>query len=283
MKYKKVNMFYNDRIEFKYLPDYNSEWKLDDIQKEYSHYFSHHIELKKHSVVFDIGAYIGVFSLIAYDRCEGNITSYLFEPIESLYNIMAQNVESYKGLIPVNCGVSDLKGQHDFSYFINAPCLTTENSENLKNRIAYLLSNADENMDELNDIFEGTTYRVDTDNLRLRRIALNYGFRTIFKEEIISAKVTTISDFIGEKQIESVDLLKVDVGDYYYNIFNGINSTDWKKVEQLIVKIPSYSDEKEKLVSLLERNGFCRIYCESYGSDDHSAYYLIFAFSDKRR
>lgn len=281
MKYKKVDMIYNDKIQLKYLPDYNYEWNLADIEQEYAHYFSHGIKLRDQSVVFDVGAYIGVFSLMVYDRCEGAITSYLFEPIKPLYDIMSKNVESYNGLIPVNCGITDWNGQQDFSYFPNAPCLTTENSEELKIRIEHLLSHADDNQDELNDIFEGMAYEVDTDNQRLRQIAINYGFRTIFYEEIASAQVITLSDFMREKQIEAVDLLKVDVGDCFYNIFKGINSYDWEKIEQVLVKVPSYSGEKDQLVGLLKEKGFCSIHCETYGNDNHSAYYLIFAFSDK--
>ena len=67
--------------------------------------------LKQHSIIFDIGANIGLFSLHCVD-CASVI--YSFEPTPQHFNLLTEFTKPYANIKPVNVAISDKDADIDF-------------------------------------------------------------------------------------------------------------------------------------------------------------------------
>ncbi|MGL3827281.1 FkbM family methyltransferase [Candidatus Pelagibacter communis] len=85
--------------------------------------------------------------------------------------------------------------------------------------------------------------------------------KEIFLAKKQSVKISNFSEFISEKLLDQIDILKIDTEGYEYNILSGINTNDFKKIkfiyfehhyDLMINKGYKYSDVKK----LLEKNNF---------------------------
>lgn len=69
--------------------------------------------LQKDSVVFDIGANIGIHS-VCFSNISSEGTVYSFEPAISTYRFLLKNISNCNNVIPINAGISDLNSTLEF-------------------------------------------------------------------------------------------------------------------------------------------------------------------------
>ncbi len=58
-----------------------NRWEASFLRAEVDGYFAHGIECTPGATVLDVGANIGVFSAAVYERLDGDVRIYAFEPM----------------------------------------------------------------------------------------------------------------------------------------------------------------------------------------------------------
>lgn len=118
--YKNDNLLYDEKWQFFYEPD--SEigsllfWK-QGFEEEDIRFFSTVINQKKHHVLFDIGANIGVHTIAWLNFCPLLQQVYAFEPSRSTKNILDKNISEHKlqeRVTTVALAVADFNGEAAF-------------------------------------------------------------------------------------------------------------------------------------------------------------------------
>src|SRR5262249_47177984 len=84
---------------------------------ERQQYLRYGIELGEDSCVFDVGANIGLFTVFVGENCPG-ARVYAFEPVEEIYQCLAQNASRYGTRVRVfHYGLSDRDKEARFTYY----------------------------------------------------------------------------------------------------------------------------------------------------------------------
>ena len=113
----------------------------DNMSGEYyliSKILPDYIQLKDKSVIFDVGANIGEYSLkIASIFSKSMI--YSFEPNINTFKILIRNVEDYKTIKPINIGLSEIKKETEI--FTYSKDLNSEHASLYKDVFSHLHKN----------------------------------------------------------------------------------------------------------------------------------------------
>lgn len=133
-------------------------------------------------VIFDVGSYIGTFSLETSGHFPEAVI-HSFEPFIESYEAQLLNVEGNTRIICHNHALGDVS--YDMKYYCNKKSFTNS-----------LLPNAD-NVEQY----------------------ISYGMHDPVSSHEVPVK--TIAQFLEEKQIERIDVLKMDTQGYEYRVLQG--------------------------------------------------------------
>jgi amino acid adenylation domain-containing protein/FkbM family methyltransferase len=198
-------------------------------------YLKHGIELHPGSVVFDVGANIGMFSLYAGASCPG-VKVYAFEPIPDIYAVLRLNAELYGWEIePRPVALGREPDTVAFTYYPHVSILSGRYADQEQERDVILA-------------FEE-----------------NRGFRGPELEELVGARlesrtvrceVMTVSQVMAAEGVAEVDLLKIDVEKSEHDVLAGIADADWAKIRQVVVEVHEIDSRVSRVCDLLHRHGF---------------------------
>jgi amino acid adenylation domain-containing protein/FkbM family methyltransferase len=205
-------------------------------------YLRHGISLDEGACIFDVGANIGMFALYASQKVR-DVQIYAFEPIPPIFELLRIN----KHLHDVNMklfdhGIASEAGTCMFSFYPHASILSgrfadaAEERETVRN---FLLTRgvAPE---------EADLSAEDIEELLDERLTV----------EPFKCQLKTLSQVIQENDVERIDLLKIDVEKSELDVLNGIASSDWPKIRQVVVEVHDTDGRLERVKDLLERNQF---------------------------
>ncbi len=219
-------------------------------------YFKHGITVQPGNIIIDIGANIGLFSLAVYDRCQGQAHVYAFEPLPQTYKALRQNVSGLD-IDTFQSGVSHEVGTLSFRYYPNSSVSST----------AYPNFDLQTQRERLLQGFENdpilAKYRwvknmplwLTKPFLNLAVYAINFGYQ-------VTCQVTTISEFLHNKNLAYIDLLKIDAESSELNILRGIKPDDWPKIRQVVIELHHGKRDLEVVMDLLKRQGFNKVATE---------------------
>jgi FkbM family methyltransferase len=127
--------------------------------------YNKYYKLKKGDVVFDLGGYHGLYSILASKEVGGFGKVYCFEPDPNNFEICKKNIENnnLKNIILINKGICDHSGEISF-------------------------------------FKRGQGSRIVDDN-----------FKTNTRDSLCKISVTSLSDFIKEKDLKKIDFIKADI------------------------------------------------------------------------
>ncbi|HLP59448.1 MAG TPA: FkbM family methyltransferase, partial [Candidatus Deferrimicrobium sp.] len=192
--------------------------------------------------IIDVGANIGLFSLFALQQCQ-DAAIYAFEPIPTIFEILALNASIYKGHIECfQYGLADKDGEADFTYYPHATVLSgrfADPAQERKNVRSFMLNESTRleegkiSGDQLNDLLES----------RLESVRFNCRFKTL-------------SNVIREKNIPVVDLLKIDVEKSEIDVLKGIAETDWHKIRQVVMEVHNVDGRLATIIEILKQHGY---------------------------
>ncbi|MFB7506640.1 FkbM family methyltransferase, partial [Streptomyces broussonetiae] len=95
-----------------------NRWEASFLREEVGGYFAHGVECMPGATVLDVGANIGVFSAAVYERLDGDVRIYAFEPVPPLHATLERNArEFFNGrLTALPYGLASRDDELDFSY-----------------------------------------------------------------------------------------------------------------------------------------------------------------------
>ncbi len=225
--------------------EYETKYLYEEIfNKEI--YLKSGIEINNKSVILDVGANIGFFSLWVQNKFPG-ATIFAFEPIPDTFKVLKLNMAGYAEWVKVyNIGLSDKVGELDFIFYPHYSVLSGYCTNDVQD--SQFLKAAFDNSKK-GGLKEGPV---------LENLIDNY-----INEEFLSHKkqyrcpVTTISSFFHDHDISSVDLLKLDVENAEEDVLKGILDQDWVKIKQIVLESHNLmGDRTDRITKLLHTKGF---------------------------
>lgn len=248
---------------------------VPEIERQVRQYFQHGIRVRPGDTVFDVGANIGLFSLLIHEKCQGNVTVYAFEPIPLIYEALHENLNNAdpKLLIPRCHGLSNEDRSMIFAF---RPNMTTLSS-------AY----GDDNFETQNQVQNAWLRNLSTApwNLRwlmllpsaAREFILKKASRTAFESEQVQCRVRRLSDIIRDEDIKIIDLLKIDVEKSELDVLLGIDQADWIRIRQVVMEIHDIENRLNTISQLLIKHGLTQIVIEQERILQGSNVFALFA------
>jgi CRISPR/Cas system-associated exonuclease Cas4 (RecB family) len=77
-----------------------------------------------------------------------------------------------------------------------------------------------------------------------------------FKTQTFDCQLKTLSDLISEKNIEFINLLKIDVQKSEFDVLKGIKEHHWKKIKQIVIEVHDTEGRLANITHLLKRQGY---------------------------
>lgn len=216
---------------------------------EHQSYFRHGIGLTEAPCVLDVGANIGLFSLLVSQlRPRARILA--FEPVEPIYSALCLNTELYGP--NVEClpyGLSSREGAGEFVYYPEYSAMSgvaafadVEREIEVVKRFL--------NADPGEDVADQEGIAAELDQVLADR----------FRAEHRECRLRRLSDVLSEREIGRVDLLKIDVQRAEMDVVSGIDDADWEKIDQIVAEVHDLSDAEgsrlERIRELLGARGF---------------------------
>ncbi len=258
---------------------YLNQEEVEFLYHQMPNYISHGIRLEKGNTIFDVGANIGMFSLMCCSCCNNQIDIYAFEPIPQVFKVLQLNMQRFNldsnRIKLYNYGLSNrAKNAVSFNYYPKASGFSTmfpDDFKTLRNSISSIML---QNPDELPLSIKNKIYKLPE---FLRSWFLNLKLRNALKSKTIDCQVRTISQVIQEQSIRQIDLLKIDVEKSELNVLLGIEDRDWSKIEQIVIEVHDLENRVDKIEALLSSHKFYKVIVEQEPLLKNSEYFNIYA------
>lgn len=232
-------------LEISHINKYETDFLYKEIFVD-KIYLKNNIEISNNSVIFDVGANIGMFAIFIECNFPG-ANLFLFEPSPELCKVINENVRGFKSEVNVlECGVSDKSGQEILTYYPGYSILSgfkvieEENKALLRAGINNQLKNLNPN--KVNDR-EGFLDFLSKGKLEN---PINY------KCEMVS-----LSEIIKKYNVQKIDLLKIDAEKCEVEIINGVTENDWNKIKQVVIEVHDFDGNTHLVIeNTLKEKGF---------------------------
>jgi FkbM family methyltransferase len=206
-------------------------------------YLRHGIALPANACVFDVGANIGMFSLLAALECE-SARIFAFEPIPATAETLRLNMEMQGVNARVfACGLAGEAKQATFTWYPHVSIFSGRFADSAEESgiIRSFLLSLEDGVAESGDL---TTGQIEE----------------IVKERLVGTPVVcplrTVSSIIREHGLERIDLLKIDAEKSELEVLAGIDEKDWSKVQQIAIEVHNTKGQEETIRGILESRGF---------------------------
>jgi len=234
-------------------------------------YLKHGIGIHDNSVVFDVGANIGVFGVRAHQKAQG-VKVFCFEPIPQIAAVLHKNAELHgdNHITVIEKGASSSTGSATFTYFPNTPALSTLHPEQwdnnpgaFKEAVRSTMKNPPENMKWMRwipTVFSG--------------LIAAYLVRG---RKIVQCELTTISEVVAHYSLEQIDLLKIDCEGAEWDVLMGIQEQDWPKIKSIVIEVHDINDRLKNVENLFYSKKFGAVLTEQEEGLKNSRMYNVFA------
>lgn len=238
----KSTMRLGNGLEVAYQSRAELEHFYEDIfEKEI--YASHGLHLFDGACVFDVGANIGLFTLFVQTRWPGSRV-FSFEPAPPLFEILRWNARRYAPRSQLfNCGVSNAPGKAEFTFYPKSSGMSSFHADKGEERAvleAVVRNEAREGVAAAQGLME----HLD-DYLEDRLETRSY-----------TCPLVPLSEIIETHQIDTIDLIKIDVQKSELAVLEGLREDDWPRVRQIVIEVHDHSGRVDHIRRLLSDRGF---------------------------
>ena len=209
-------------------------------------YLRHGIELTKDSIVFDVGANIGLFSLFCLEQAS-QCQIYAFEPSPELAEIYQSNLAAFKNQVHFfEMGLGRTETTANFVYYPHYSIMSGFFTDQEKDTRLLSKGVAQQWLEE-NPDFETAPEPL------IKMIAA----QKLSAKKELTLPVKTISGILASSSLNHIDLLKIDAELSELEILQGIDVADWPKIRQLVVEVNDTEGSRlQTCEALLKKQGF---------------------------
>ncbi|MFI9756435.1 FkbM family methyltransferase [Streptomyces sp. NPDC051963] len=232
-----------------------NRWEASFLRAEVDGYFTHGIECTPGATVLDVGANIGVFSAAVYERLDGDVRIYAFEPMPPLHATLERNARDFFNgrLTALSYGLASRDDELDFSYVPAATIFSSSSRDqgNIEAEQRRVTASVVEMIRQggLGPVLR----RVPTPILTL---LVSRKLRVMRRLETHRVKVRPLSSALDEQGIDQVDLLKVDVEGAELEVLAGIEERHWPLIRQAVVEVERWQQNRDTVCEVLLAHGF---------------------------
>ncbi|MFE0024943.1 FkbM family methyltransferase [Amycolatopsis sp. NPDC059021] len=232
-----------------------NSWEASFLRDEVGGYFAHGVEFAPGATVLDVGANIGVFSAAVYERLNGDVRIYAFEPLPPLYATLERNArEFFDGrLTALPYGLASGDDELDFSYFPAATIFSSSlrNQENIEAERQRVTASIVEMIRRGG--LGPVPRRVPASVLRA---LVGRKLRVMRRLETHHVRVRPLSSVLDEQGIDQVDLLKIDVEGAELDVLRGIEQRHWPLIRQAVVEVEGWQEHRDTVLDIFAAHGF---------------------------
>ncbi|HEX6292325.1 MAG TPA: amino acid adenylation domain-containing protein [Herpetosiphonaceae bacterium] len=250
-----------------------TEYLYHEIFEKQS-YLQHGITLRDGACVFDVGANIGLFTLLVSQQYQ-DVQIYAFEPIGPIFQALRINAELYAANVrSFQIGLSATETTADFTFYPRYSMMS--------GLAAY--ANPDDEVEVVKQYLLNEQQSGATTTLLDHAEELLEGR---FSGQIATCRLRRLSDVIREQAVERIDLLKIDVQRAELDVLHGIDAEDWPRIAQIVMEVhdaPGQPSEGRlaEVTGMLERVGYT-VVVEQDELLKHTDRYTLYAVREQPR
>ena len=216
-------------------------------------YMNHGIQVSPGDTVFDVGANIGMFGLRMAQRCGGDVRVIAFEPIPDIRACTEKNLAPWKDAIVLPYGVARKRGEATFTFYPNAPSLSSAHLEDWHGQ-------------------DGALEEAVVGNARnapmwyakyLPRFLAKPIAQWLVRAPVeVHCQLRTLSEIIEEHNIEQIDLLKIDCEGAEEEALVGLLEHDWERIQQVVIEVHDIDGRLDRIETMLREHGLTEMVTE---------------------
>ncbi len=223
-------------------------------------YLRNGIRLDEGACVFDVGANIGMFSLLI-SLSVPRARVYAFEPIPATYEALRLNAELYgAGVNTFACGLGREVATAEFTYYPHVSIISGRYAEREGER----------------DVLKSFLLQGQGGDGSLSGQQLDELLDERLKSEQVTCSMRTISEIMRAEGVSRIDLLKIDVEKSERDVLAGIDEADWPLIEQIVMEVEDSDGALFEIRREIERHGFT-LTVEQEGELTGTSLYKLYA------
>ncbi len=259
--------FLPNGIEVNELNDYETDYVYKEIFVDQC-YLRHGVVIHNNDTVIDVGANIGLFALFA-QRQASNVQTFSFEPSPIVADILRTNLAGRGMAQVIEKGVSATSSRATFTFYPRSSVFSgfytgSDDESNITAIVAKILG------------------RLGIENDEYRDELTNSFTQQRFEKSQYECQLVRLSDFLREKSINEIGLLKIDAERSELDVLAGIEDSDFAKIRQIVMEVhETKAGELHQVTTLLEKQGFM-IYVDKEEDLSDSSLYTLTAINNRR-
>jgi amino acid adenylation domain-containing protein/FkbM family methyltransferase len=205
-------------------------------------YLQHGIQIPDGACVVDVGASIGLFSLLAVQAARG-VRVFAFEPVPRVFRALRLNAEIYGGIQAFEVGLSRERRRAEITCYPHMTLMSSLYADPAEERqVVRSFLRQSQTLDAAEEAPAGGLL----EELLQDRLS----------QETATIELRRLSDIFREQAIQHVDLLKIDVQKSEHDVLAGIDEEDWPKIQQVVLEVHDIAGRLGEITRLLESKGF---------------------------
>ena len=234
-------------------------------------YLEEGIELPEGAVVLDVGANVGVFSVML-TRSRPDVLVHAFEPIPPIAAVLQKNADRLgDGRITVHAyGVGLENAEFEFMYFPRCPALSSAHMDLWDNTPGAFKEAVRGHIEEAGKyIFAARlvpSFLAGPISKFLQGGAKRY-----------KCEIRPLSEVFLKHDLAKVDLLKVDCEGAELAVLQGIEDAYWPRIQQVVAEVMDVDGRLEICRQLLSEKGFQEITVARESGLENTPMYNVYA------
>jgi FkbM family methyltransferase len=197
-------------------------------------YLQHGVSIHPGATVLDVGANVGVAAAFFASEC-GAGAVHCFEPVPRLADLLRRNVAGLPACTVHEYGLSSRSRDAEITFYPWSAAMSGLYADADRDRAfaAAVLGNFGFSEEQASE-----------------RVAARYEARKV------ACSLRTLSSVLASEAIAHVDLLKIDVERSELDVLEGIDESDWRRVEQVVLEVHDEHGRGAVAVEMLRAHGF---------------------------